>query len=343
MPVVNGTFSASTLQTVQMSIDNEMLKGSVNRLYNNYSPKTFEALRANQMAKVKVIENPAKDQDVKIVWFEQVEGAVAESCVTDCDFTGTGGGTDSQTNSLDACYSTKFQTNSKRQRTNEIDEVTEYAQLFLQNDYYMAKRMNTLAIAFLEANIGTSVFEPASTDSTADGIAVYTAAFDKTLISKMVRSIEMNNLINPVHITGGTFWDIYFNARHEFKNDSGKDKKSLFDELLWYWDLKGLGSDTDQPIYQVSPLAYAFATKVNDTFPKGAPRFVAENIWNYSIESRFMPGVFYQVKENRTCLDAEHVVTDVALELKAKFFLNPKSVNDANNTGIIKWYEHPTS
>ena len=91
---------------------------SVNRLYKNYDPATAKAVIPAQAAKIEFSKE--NERAMKIVWFEQVEGSVTESATTDCAFTGTQGGTDSQTNTLDAAFSTKFTVNNKDQRTNEI-------------------------------------------------------------------------------------------------------------------------------------------------------------------------------------------------------------------------------
>ncbi|MBL7942995.1 MAG: hypothetical protein JNM00_09530 [Flavobacteriales bacterium] len=151
--------------------------------------------------------------------------------------------------------------------------------------------------------------------------------------------------MSPLLITGGPMWDLWFNSAQEFMNADGKDALNKLRNAggEWVWDLFELTSDNTNPIYQVSPLAYAFASKVDSEFAGSAPKRIADDHFLYSMPSRFMPGLSYQMIERTACLDNRYETSHVAMELKGKFFLNPTSVNDANNTGIVKWYQNPAS
>lgn len=343
MSLENGVLTPSALLAMQMRIQEvQSLDDSVNRVVKGYKPEVFNAMQSNQTARILGVENTNKDMSVKVVWYEMdtSEEAVTETCVTDCDFTGNTGGSDSQTYTLDACVSDTFSVDEKFQISNDIDYDTAFAQLFLQKDYAIAKNLNAKAIAFLEANFGTSTYAPSfAVANDADGIEIPSANWNKSLMSHIKRSEKQNRLLNPLLVHGGDFWNDYFDSMHEFLNADGKDFKSKLDAVgKWVFDLDDLATDDEQPIYQVSTTSYAIATKVDSTFGTGAPVQKAKDHFLFRQKSFFMPGVEYQMIMRNDCLDNRYNASHFAIEAKVKIFLNPKSVNAATNTGIVKFF-----
>jgi hypothetical protein len=336
----NGTFTASQLTAATMKINEiKNLDRAIKRQYD-YNPAVFNAMRSNQMAKLSVLEDPVKDRDLRIVWFEQTKTGVTQSCIKECSFTGVEGGTYAKDYSLDACVSKPIKLSEKRQRTNMITWEEEFAQLMLQADWEIAMDQNTKALAFLEANLGNSVYAPQGWTNNDDGIVVPNASYNKSLGAKLHRSAILNKLGNrPLTITGGEMFDYFYDYEKESANADGKDSIAKLKAAgEWVFDIEGMGDFTDQRIYQVSPFSYAHASKVDSEFT-ATPRLVAGDLYNYSYPSKFMPGVVYQVKHYITCEDAQFRVDNIALELKSKFFLNPTSVNaPTGSTGIVKWY-----
>jgi endonuclease III len=339
MAITNGTKTASALLALQMEMTKALnTDTSVNRLYKNFDPATAKAALANQAAKIEFSKE--KEQSMKIVWFEQVETAVEETATTECDFTGAQGGTDAQTNVLDAAINTTFSVNSKDQRTNEISEQQEIAQLMLQHMYQHAKNINAKVLAFLEANIGTSAWAPSGYTNNASGIVVPAVDYNDNLMSKIARIEILNNLMGSFAVTGGDFYDAYFNAEKKFANADGKDNRNRLDAINWVFDIRGLGAVANQPIYMVSPFAYAFANKARDIFPMGAPREsrAGDKVY-YSLQNPFLPGVYHEVTERYDCLENAYDTTHFAIDTQFKGFMNPKSANASTNTGIIKLFK----
>ena len=219
-----------------------------------------------------------------------------------------------------------------------LGEMEVRAQQLLQLDYEMSKTLNTRALAYLNANVGTSNYAPDfAVANDATGISLASADYTVALSSHFALSQEFNNLNGGLTIAGPKFWLLWDQAMKTVVNSDGKDGKARMDDIFGlYFDNKGLQSDATAPIFQVSPFAYAvvdFNEAVSNQVIK-----LADDRMLYKIPSMFIPGVSWDIVERRTCADEKFDIVKLTASLQTQIFSNPKSINDANNSGIVKWY-----
>jgi hypothetical protein len=346
--MADGTFTADALSKLQMRMADMMaVPGSVNRLYAGYDPVTAKALRENaQQRNIEVRTKGAggidKRRTVTVAWIEQDTVTVNNGATVACNPTGEEAGSFAQDYTLDAGLNGTVMYDERDSLSNVTSLEDARAQQLLQLDYALSVELNTRAIAFLDANIGTSNYAPTfATLNDATGITIPIANYLVDLSSHFQLSNIMNNLNGGLTIAGPKFWLLWDQAMKTVLNADGKEGKARIDDIFGlYFDIKGLAADTELPIYQVSPFSYAIVDW-NEAPTTGVRELSSDRVL-YKVPSQFLPGVMWDIVERKTCVNEKYDAYKWTASLESKIFLNPKSVNDANNSGIVKWLIDPT-
>ena len=294
------------------------------------------AIRKEQTADISIIENPAKDLEVRIYW-----AADCSTTLTDCTTSCTLGGVEPealcQDLSLDLCKEAGFSLTENRFRASNLSREIVVAKA-------MAKRMRELdewlvqqLISKLNAFAGTNQFEGIA-DVDSDGTWIAASYWNVDLYGYFSQVAIMNRLNDPFMLHGGNLFQVYWQAQMNNLNTNNKDQLAKLQSLRSYWDMFNVDSvnSPDKVSYMISKGAVAFANKAH--YPLNAPvQYFDDQRW--SIESKALPGVYYDVYYNNQCIagsttkDVKHNWT---LTVKAGIFKNPVGCND-DITGIIKF------
>jgi hypothetical protein len=331
-----GTFTAAQLQKVVAKID---AIWADNQQHADYQANVglLEALRKEQTAKLKFIENPQKDKVLTVLWVEDCSTGV-EDCdgdgEDDCDFTGPEAEAKSTDYALDICGTVKFSIEENMFRTSELEKEEVLAIQMMARLKEMDEYLTQKAAAKLNTFAGVNQYEGGI--GTVDGVTTYIEAnyWTPDMFGYFGMVQTMNKLRNPFMIHGSNLYLTKWQADKNVSNPTGSADVLKINSMRNYWDLFNIDTinDPDKVSYMIAKGAVAFANKAY--YPLNAPR-VYQFGKRWSIESKSLPGVFYDVFYKERCV-GEKIYYDFKIKVKAGVFLNPNGCND-EVTGVLKF------
>jgi hypothetical protein len=339
-----GDITCAQLTAAQVLIDNIWADASQKK---NYVAKTdaINAVISETTAKLELVKDPDKDRQVKIYWPKNCDETVTD-CATGspnmCDPYGPEGEAECKTYALSKCLETKFSITENKFRTNELSFEQMLAENLLQKMKVMDEQLSQRSVAalnsfsgFNQANGGSAGQYGIGTIGS-DGITYIPAAnWSMDTIGYLIQNSQMNKFSDPAFIKGSLLFQEFWKAEMNQANAEGKGQAAMANQLRTYTDLFAVDgvNDPDKRIYLMDKGAVAFVSKAwYDKFGTNNPKENMQN-WQFSIESKNLPGVKYDVIYANKCVNND-TVHGYMLRLHYDFFLNPTPCT-ALNTGIL--------
>lgn len=329
----NADFSASTRQKIRVKADGMFADGNRRMLHLNEGFETINALLARQTANVDPLQDPRKDDQVEVTYVQKLNQTVTDPCTDDCNFNGEQAGTYAKTYNLADCVQTNFSINDAVFRGNDHELEEELAVQLMEADYALTKQFNTKAVAFLNSNIGTSERTVAiATANDASGVVVPQANWNTSMFAHLSLLARYNGMPSSFIIGGSELWvQDWLTTRDT--SDGAQGRLNRFGTFDIFYDLEGFITDTENPLYMVDASAYAVAIKnrVQGTRDLGYEGR-GESTW----QSRFLPGVTWDVFTRKTCTSPGQTTTHYQLRARTGLFTAPADQAINTNTGILK-------
>jgi hypothetical protein len=344
--MANGTFTSSAILRAQLKGEQMFAAGDPqvrHLMMNDFG--VAKALLESQLANVEPLQRSAngKDQNVTIHWMEHVPQALADPCAADCEFTGDESGTYSENKDLTDCVEYTFSIDESKFHNSYFDPIDSLAKQFLVADHVLANDLNAKALAFLDANIGISEYDlPSQTSNLAAGITIPAASFNSALFAQLQTAVKLNRFNAPFMVGGISMSEqVFLQQTDTTEGAAGRLQRWGTMPLFFDTDADGLGGDSDNASFIVNAGSYAVA--IRNTAPETPMEMGFEGRRKYSIPSRFIDGVRWDVFERKVCSNAgEDVTTHFLVKARVGFFLAPQytqkdgGVGEPTNTGILK-------
>lgn len=336
--MANGTFTSSALLRVQAKARQMFAQNDPqvrHLMMDDFG--TIRGMLARQMADVTPFnrDSAGKDRNVTVHWLEHVPQALADPCEADCDFTGQEAGSYSEDKTLSDCVEYAFTVDESKFHNSHFGAEDALAKLFLVADHTLAANLNADAKAFLDANIGTSTYQPsAASANDATGLSIGAPNWNSALFAQLQTTVKRNKFNAPFMIGGIQLAESAFLQQTDTEaGAAGRIQRwGLFD-IYYDTDANGVGGDANNSSYILNAASYAVAIKNNET---ATPVEYMADRRKYSFASQFLPGVSWDVYERKECVGVEDVKTHYLFKARTGFFLAPKYSQAATNTGILK-------
>lgn len=300
----------------------------------------LEALRKEQTAKIEELTNPDKDKEIRIWWLKDCADTVndCEDDADDCEFSGDEVSQACEDYALDICINVKFSIEDNVFRTNEANADEALAKALARRLKLLDERLTSKAVAKLNTFVGTNQYTGGI--GTVSGVTTYIKAShwgpDMFGYFGMVKT--MNRFANPYLIHGSNLFQANWQAQYNAANANQKADAPKLSSMRSYWDLFNVDTINapDSVSYMIDKGAIAFVSKAR--YPKNNPK-VYQFGQRWSIESKALPGVWYDVYYKERCEmvnGVEKIWHDYKLTARAGVFLNPTGCN-ADKTGVLKF------
>lgn len=326
-----GTFTCAALLKIQIEVDKIWADNVQNRDYIA-KVEALTAIRNEQTAKLIDLEDPAKDNTVKIIWPADCSTSLAD-CDDDCVVGGPEPEAQCVEMSLDLCKTAGFQIREKifrgLQGTREEYVAKSLAKRLKELDEYLAQR----AVASLNSFAGKNQFLGGIGDPENSGVTYIAPSYWTPDVYGYFAQVQTMNKFGDVFMLhGSNLYQMKWQAEMNNVNPNDKAQLNKITSIRSYWDMFNVDSVSGAGVsYMIQRGAIAFASKAY--YPSVPVSYMTQQRW--SIESKNLPGVFYDVVYTNECSGNE-ITHKWSLYLKAGFFKNPLGCS-TDVTGIIKF------
>lgn len=332
-----GNFSCQALQKIVVEVDRIWAD---NQMASEYTPKVdvLTAIRKEQTANLSEIENPEKDLELRVEWNADCNDNLDDCDGNDCTIGGPEAEGKCKNYALDICYKTGFSISEKRFRGIKTTREAVVAKSFAKRLKELDEKLAQVMVAKLNAFAGTNQFTGGIGD--VDGGTTYIAPsyWTADMYGYFSQVQVMNKFNDAFMIHGGNLYQQSWLANMNNIDPARKPEAAKLNAIRSYWDMFNVDSvnTPDRVSYMIAKGAVAFANKAY--YPLNNP-VVYKNDTRWSIESKALPGVYYDVYYNNECVTTEganDVKHNWSLYVKAGIFLNPFGCNE-DITGVIKF------
>lgn len=328
-----GDFSKSVLADVLVKMDNMWADNMIKPDFEA-NVEVVKAVMAEQTARVTELEDPDKDRDVKIHWIKPVT-TTPGNLSDQCSIGGDELESENKIYALGYAKTTGFSVTEEVHRTNMLGMTDVIAKGFLMRMKDMDELIAQTLIAKIEAFKGTN--QVTGGKGTVVGTETYIdpTNWDANLFAYLIRVGILNRFSNPYILSGSNLYDQEFNAIMEALNANGNGDAAKFKAMRKYFDLFNIDTvnTPDLKTYLINrgALAMAFKSRFKGKvieYTHGADQK------RFSIASRNLPGVVYDVRYNNACTsnDIKH---NWSFDIRFDIFNNPTSV--AARTGVLSF------
>ena len=374
MSYTPGQFTETLLMEQRYRADQMMLDKRIALQYQPQIDALFPIMGL-QTASLNTALNArdGKEYDVEITWMNACDDFEIED--VSCAIGGNSPSTNTKLYTLKKRFAYGFSVAEDTFRDNEYDQTEAIAKSFLRIDKEASEALTRYLITFLNASAGVNAVADRpgfTTDAVNRRTDIDAAEWTAPIMAYLARVMLLNRLQNGLILTGSNLYETHIVDRANGANADGKGDVVLWNGMQFAFDpfnVDGV-NNADMYTYLLTQGAHAI---VNKTWNPDAPTPNFHDI-RYTMPSRFMPGIKYDVFYNNECQTSEgdafaqaaegvtwreHLVNEPNLRdgnfrsdalqhnykivLTAEAFLNPLGCDESNlgtewteNTGILR-------
>lgn len=309
-----GDFVASEIQQYKVKAEEMWADG---KFADDMMPHCDAAILQlnNQTAKFKEMDDPDKDNTVKVTWIKScgIEAEEFDAATDICDISGAELETDSQDYEMTLSAKADFSVDAEKIRTNTYEREEQVAHGFLRMDKELSEWWTRRVIAYYKANMGPNipVIRGVSTPFTWDAVngrALMPAAnYTIGMVANLIKQMQLNMANNGFYVEDGTLFEEWMNAGLDGGNLDGKGndlRKTKIDLNFDMWNFGAAG--VDENMYLVSRNAVAMKTYTRyPSAPKDMGGKINQTRFRY--KSNILPGVFYDAIYQLSCVGGKDI------------------------------------
>lgn len=334
-----GINTCALLAKVQLAADSIWADNATKKDYMG-EVEVLTAIRANQTVRFAELENPLKDKTVTIYWPELCDTETT-TCTDDCTPGGTKPGTSCQDYTLNVCREVDFSIDEKVYRAVATTFEEALAKSMLVKMKTLDEYLASLAVTALDAGKGVNAYAGGKGTVAGFNTTIPAAYWNASLFGYLSLVAKVNKFNSPYLISGTNLYEAAFNASANSGNSDGKGAFNLFNTLPLYFDVFNIDSVQGQATYLINRNALAFVSKTYNNWSStdekvdrfGGPG--SSTGARYQVESKNLPGVFYDVIYKIACAGNE-ITHNFKIQFNGGIFRNPVGCN-LNNTNILEF------
>lgn len=343
MSTVAGVFSETQLYNLQLKAD-AVWNDRIQKEDYTANVSILQGLISKiQTAKIKAKFKSKKDVVAEIAWINACE--IDNQACSNCDVEGTELSTNKEEYKLDICRESAFKVSESDYVDNlfEMQEVLAVGFVEAGNelDEYLAQQ----AVAWLNiaagrnelGNVGPKIVSGITGDT-----SIPPAYWNSSLMGYLARGAIMNRFKNPHLFSGSNLFEQLWNAEKDQYNADGKGNWLKFGTMDINFDLFNIDqvNTPDLITYMVNRGAFAIANKAYYEGNTSANPMVRFDAKQWSIPSRNLPGIMYDVLYKSDCEEADNFSSSYnhrfKLQVHAGMFLNPVGCTE-ERTGVLRF------
>lgn len=292
---------------------------------------TANAVLANQSVSFGEITG-AKNNELRVEWLTKCDITVGE-CSDDCTISGTDAEPQCKDYEMVCLYETEFKVPLRHYRDRTIEMQQSIAFQKLAHMKALDERLTQYIIDGIVTGAGTNLFTGGVGD--VNGTTTYIAPqyWDLGIFGYFNQVQRLNKFRNPYFLTGNNLYQLLWNTPLEAGTSIDKGGVRKIGSLRIYQDPENIEDHAAGQSFLLHKSAVAFLNKAWNRINPINAEVKAGQYWEWSEESKNIPGVYYDMTMLETCVGNEFYQA-FKIKLHGVFATNPYPC-DADNTGII--------
>ena len=319
----------------------QMWQDSALALSTKPNTETAKAILKNQTATFKVFEDSKLDQKVAVTFLSMC-GMTAEACVANCDIDEAEPNSGVKDYTPDICFKSGFKINEKILRTNQYQFEELFAKFSAQAIDSLDEQWSIRALAKMKTFAGANAYpSPFTYDSVNKTTNVPSAVYNTQMIAKLIQQMMLNEMGDAYFIDNGSLWEPFFNAQMNAGNLDGKGQASLIQQLNMTFDQFNFAkASISEDTFAISK--GAIAMKTINKFEDAPRQLTAEGQMRYTMKSRSLPGVKYDVIHQEKCV-GDDIFQTFRFISNGGIWLNPETCpvtvggSQVAQTGVLSY------
>ena len=273
-----------------------------------------------------------KNNELRVEWLTKCDITVGE-CSDDCSIDGEDADPQCKDYEMICLYETEFKVPLRHYRDRTIEMQQSIAFQKLAHMKAMDERLTQYIIDGIVTGAGTNLFDSTVGDVVTTTTYIAPQYWDLGLFGYFNQVVRLNKFRNPYLITGNNLYQLLFNVPLEAGTSVDKGGVRKIGSLRIYQDPENIEDHAAGQSLLLHKSAVAFLNKAWNRINPINAEVKAGQYWEWSEESKNIPGVFYDMTMLETCVGNEFYQA-FKIKLHGVFATNPFPC-DADNTGII--------
>jgi hypothetical protein len=294
---------------------------------------TTRAVMENQSVNFTEITG-SKNNELRVEWLTKCD-IEPTACTSDCTITGADADPLCKDYEIICLYETTFKVPLRAYRDRTIEMQQSIAFQKLAHMTALDERLTQYIIAGLHTAVGTNLFTGGV--GTVSGITTTIGAqsWDSGIWGYFDQVRRLNKLRNPYLITGNNLYQLIFNVPFDAGNANGVGNFRKMNTLRVYQDPENIEDHASGHTFLIAKTAVAFLNKAWNKINPINAEVKAGQYWEWSEESKNLPGVWYDFTMKETCVGDEFYQA-YKIKLHGLFVTNPYPC-DTDNTGVLQF------
>jgi len=293
---------------------------------------TAKAVLENQSVNFTEITG-TKNQELRVEWLTKCDITVG-ACSDDCTIDGADASPACKDYEIGCLYETEFKVPLRAYRDRTIEMQQSIAFQKLAHMMALDERIAQYVIAGLVTNAGDNLF-PGGVGDADPGITYIAPQYwDDAIWGYFDQVRRLNKFRNPYLITGNNLYQLLFNRPLESANaQGGAANVRKINTLRVYQDPENIEAHAPGQTFLVHKTAVALLNKAWNKINPINAEVKAGQYWEWSEESKNLPGVFYDFTMKETC-SGNDFYQAFKIKFHGLFAANPFPCHD-DNTGVL--------
>lgn len=293
---------------------------------------TPKAVLENQSVKFEEIER-AKNNELRVEWLTKCTIDVDE-CTSDCDITGEDADPACKDYEIECLYETTFKVPLRHYRDRTIEMQQSIAFQKLAHMKALDERVAQYVIAGIVAAAGTNLFTGGIGNVVGTTTFIAPQYWDDAIWGYFDQVRRLNKFRNPYLITGNNLYQLLFNRPLESANaQGGAANMRKINTLRTYQDPENIEDHAAGQSFLIHKTAVALLNKAWNKINPINAEVKAGQYWEWSEESKNIPGLFYDMIMKETC-EGNEFYQAYKIRFSGLFASNPFPC-DEDNTGTL--------
>jgi hypothetical protein len=292
---------------------------------------TARAVLENQSVKFEDITR-GKNNELRVEWLTKCDITVGE-CSDDCDIDGVDADPQCKDYEIACLFESEFKVPERAYRERTIEMQQSIAFQKLQHMTAIDERLTQYIIAGLTAGAGTNLFTGGIGDADPGITYIAPQYWDDKIFGYFDQVKRLNKFRNPYLVTGNNLYQMLYNAPLETGTTLDKGLVKKIGTIRIYQDPENIEDHAAGQTFLVHKTAAAFLNKAWNKVNAANAEQKAGQYWQWSEESKNLPGVYYDITMKETC-SGDEFYQAFKIKIHGLFAMNPFPCDD-DNTGVL--------